>query len=372
MANAGGPISFARFMAVALHDPEVGYYGRVPKIGRSGDFFTSVSVGPLFGRLLAVQLRQIWDLCGRPRPFVIFEQGAHDGQLAEDILETLAAEKGNQWEQFCSATLYRLVEPSPAARELQARRLGRFGCQVEWQPSPETRPAECGVFLTNELVDSLPVHRIVRRGGAWREQWVGPGLAEGCFEFVDGPEVAGGLLEEAVNELPLPKLEGYAAEIHLAAREWMGSAARAITRRGAWLTIDYGGSAGECYHPSRPSGTLRGFRNHRQIADPLAHPGDQDITVDVDFTSLARAGERAGLKTAGLVSQHHFLVGLCADALAEDRFPVSPGPCGSLRPFATLMHPGHLGSRFKVLIQTRGLPHPALDGLRYAREESWL
>src|SRR5438105_5645346 len=88
-----GPIPFARFMELALYHPEHGYYasGRAA-IGRRGDFFTNVSVGPLFGKLLAAQFAEMWERLGKPHEFSIVEQGAHDGAFARDALAAARAD----------------------------------------------------------------------------------------------------------------------------------------------------------------------------------------------------------------------------------------------------------------------------------------
>ena len=163
-----GPISFARFMEQALYHPVHGYYssGRCT-IGRHGDYFTSVSVGPLFGKMLARQFAEIWHALGRPDDFVIVEQGAHHGEFATDVLETV---REGSPELF--ATLrYRIVEPFPILRQRQQGVLRCFAGKTEWCASLEGMEPFSGVHFSNELVDAMPVHLVVAAGAPERREW---------------------------------------------------------------------------------------------------------------------------------------------------------------------------------------------------------
>ena len=149
-----GPQSFAWFMQQALYHPEHGYYssGRC-EIGRNGDYFTNVSVGPLFGRLLAAQFVEIWTRLGKTADFVIVEQGAHDGQFAFDVLEFMR----KCVPEFFAVLGYRIVEPFPVLEERQRRTLESFRDKVEWRSSLQPFT---GVHFSNELVDAMPVRLI--------------------------------------------------------------------------------------------------------------------------------------------------------------------------------------------------------------------
>src|ERR1700747_1043989 len=149
-----GPISFARFMQQALYHPEHGYYssGRCA-IGRKGDYFTNVSVGPLFGELLAAQFAEMWERLGSVEDFTIIEQGAHDGQFARDLLESLQ----KRAPEFYAALRYRIVEPFPILQHRQSRTLERFRDKVEWRDSLQPF---LGVHISNELLDAMPVRLI--------------------------------------------------------------------------------------------------------------------------------------------------------------------------------------------------------------------
>ena len=351
---AAGPMRFDRFMEMALYHPGLGYYaktGGLPAIGRPGDFFTSVSVGPLFGRLLARQFHQMWQGLGKPRPFGVIEQGAHDGRLARDILEWCRAETPD----FFDAMGYGIVRPSGSAPAMLAEFAGRITCFEDL----ESLAVEQGVFFSNELADAFPVRRITRLSGEWREQHVdvkGEKLA-----WTDQP-IEDAELIRAVRGLPT--IEGYTTEINLRARHWIGQVARAI-HRGYVLTIDYGWPASIYYAPFRTGGTLTARVQHQTVDDPLADPGDRDITAHVDFSALARAGEAAGLVTLGFLDQQRFLTGVAHDELNGTEGP-RVNLQENLRAWNTLTHPEHLGARFQVLLQAKNAPG-GLDGLRFAR-----
>jgi SAM-dependent MidA family methyltransferase len=348
---AHGPMRFDRFMQLALYHPEHGYYAKPRAIGRTGDFYTSVSVGPLFGRLLARQFRQMAELLGEEE-FWLVEQGAHDGQLARDILEEYRRlPKSNvRWR-------YLIVEPSPAARKAQALLLSDFG-EVQWLERLEDFEGEkpAGVYFSNELVDALPVRLIERAASEWCERCVDL-EGEESFAWVVVP-ITDNEVRDAIRERLLSEVVGYQTEIHLAARSWI----RGVTgflRRGYLVTIDYGYPAAVYDAPFRHAGTLSCYREHHRGSDVLADPGEQDITAHVEFTPLARVGEEAGWPTLGLVDQQRFLTGIVErepDAMSSE----------DARAFQTLTHPEHLGSRFQVLVQAKDAP-AELAGLRFAR-----
>jgi SAM-dependent MidA family methyltransferase len=350
---ARGPLPFREFMARALYDPGHGYYaaGRA-RIGRAGDFFTNVSVGPLFGTLLARQFVEVWDRLGRPGDFTIVEQGAHRGEFARDVLQALA-----RLAPECAATVrYVIVEPSAVLSAAQREHLRDE--RGEWFASLEEVPPFTGIHFSNELIDAFPVHLVRSDGIAWKERYVA--WEHDHFIFVDGPLTDPGLsarLEE-IGSRPA----GYTTEVNLAAEEWIGAVASKLIR-GVVLAIDYGFARAEYYAPERNTGTLRGYAAHRPEPDPLARPGEIDLTAHVDFTAVSSAGARAGLRVHGFCDQHHFFVGL-----GRTHFPdgTIPDP-QEMRAFKTLMHPGLLGLSFQVLALEKQLASPApLMGFAFA------
>lgn len=352
-----GSIPFRRFMELALYHPAFGYYasGRA-RVGRKGDFFTNVSVGPLFGRLLARQVVEMWERLGSPDDFSVIEQGAHDGQLADDVLCGI-----REFSPHCfAATSYRIVEPFPMLAERQRSRLARFGDRVDWSSSLREVDVAAGVHLSNELPDAFPVHLVTWTASEWRERMVVE--TGGRFAFADGSLSTPGL-REACARIPGPLPDGYITEVNLDARKWIADVAGSI-RRGFVLAVDYGFPREEYYAPWRSSGTLSAYANHRREPDPLVRPGAIDLTAHVEFTSLIESATASGMRAAGFTDQHHFMVGLGAAHFADGAH------AAERRAFQTLMHPQFMGMAFKVVCFAKGgQPSPPLHGFRFARPE---
>jgi SAM-dependent MidA family methyltransferase len=360
---AAGPMRFDRFMELALYHPGLGYYAKTEgpaPIGRSGDFYTSVSAGPLFGRLLARQFFQMWQRLGEPEKFWIVEQGAHDGQFACDVFEWCRAEAP----RFFETIRYAIVQASGAARIKQrCAPEPDFLSRITWFEDLDALAAAkpVGVFFSNELVDAFPVRSVTLHSGEWLEQHVG--IKAGELDWVDLP-IRDAELNRAIAAQELPAIEGYTTEFNLRARGWIGEVARAM-ERGYVVTIDYGYPAELYYAPHRTSGSLTAHVKHHAVNDVLAEPGMRDLTAHVDFTALARGGEEAGLATLGFLDQQHFLMGIAHDELsgADER---RVGILQNLGAWNTLTHPHHLGVTFHALVQGKDAP-AELDGLRFAR-----
>ena len=346
---------FRRFMELALYHLEFGYYasGRA-RIGRGGDFFTNVSVGPLFGRLLARQIAEMWRLLGEPSDFTIVEQGAASGDLAADVLGGLR----EMFPECHGAACYQIVEPFPTLAARQRERLRTMEGNVQWVRGLDEIHIGAGVHLSNELPDAFPVHRVRWTGGAWREQMIAE--RGGRFVFVDGPSPSAEL-RDACALIPGPLPEGYATEVNLAASAWIREVAAGM-QRGFVLAVDYGFPRHEYYAPTRIGGTLSAYANHRREPDPLARPGEIDLTAHVEFDSVIEAATAAGLRLEGFTDQHHFTVGLGAEHFADG------ANAPERRAFQTLMHPQFMGTSFKVAAFSKGIaPAGPLAGFRYAR-----
>ena len=338
-----GPMPFAEFMRQALYDPAHGYYAHaVGQIGKRGDFMTSVSVGPFFGKLLAFQLAR-WIEAMPPgwKQAQIVEAGAHDGRLARDILHALQKhDTGLQIE-------YWIVEPSAARREVQQRSLEPFP-NVRWFGDlSEIRSRVQGVIFGNELLDAMPVHPFV--WNAARRRWEELGVmfsGEQCvWTHLEQPGISPPDMPDALLDV-LP--DGYTFEISPAAVQWWRDAAAALTE-GRLMTIDYGGVLEELLSPGRNTGTLRAYSRHQVSANVLENPGEQDLTAHVNFTDLQRAGESAGLKTESFTAQSQFLTAIARELWAH----TGSWPQEQVRQFQTLTHPEHLGRPFRVLVQAR-------------------
>jgi SAM-dependent MidA family methyltransferase len=356
-------------MELALYHPTYGYYStlRAPP-GPRGDFYTSPALHPAFGALLARQVQEVWEQLGQPAPFVVEEWGAGDGQLAADLL---AAAPGLA-PAFGASLHYAIVERSAALRRLQQRQLRPWGARVRWGASPEgegepaggkAAPAPTGlvgVVLANELLDAFPVHRVVRRGNALRELYVA--LADDGFQTVEGEPSTPALAAYFARLGFLPP-EGAVAEVNLAALDWLRAVAARL-ERGAVLLLDYGHPAEVLYSARYPRGTLRAYYRHSLSAEPYHRVGWQDLTAQLDLTSLLLEGRAAGLVPLGLARQRDFLrrLGLAAyeRAVRATGFPAAETQA-SLNALAALAHPAGLGGHWVVGFG-RGLRGP-LQGL---------
>lgn len=360
--QATGPVPFARFMERALYEPEHGYYERSePVIGRGGDFYTSVSVGPLFGELLALRFSEwLEDFDGGAVQLV--EAGAHDGRLAGDILGFLREYRPTLF----GSIEYIILEPSARWRARQAAALADVAPQVRWAACWAEFPAHSvrGVIFSNELLDALPVHRIGwdAQARAWFEWGVGFDSAGGRFDWVRLPlsetvrNKACAFYQDPPEELAEVLPDEFTLDLSPAAEAWWKDAAAALGA-GHLLTIDYGLRSEEFFASQRTRGTLRGFRAHKPVRDLLEGAGTQDLTAHVNFSALTQAGESQGLETAGICGQSEFLVEIAARAWAPGAAFPSWTP-ERTRQLQTLIHPEHLGRSFSVLVQTRRKYHP--------------
>ncbi len=346
-----GIVSFARFMELALYAPTLGYYEReAQRVGRTGDFYTSVSVGSLFGELLAFQFAE-WLADGPRGKCHWVEAGAHDGKLASDILSHLHQFRPQLFERI----EYCIIEPSPARQQWQRKLLAAFDGKVRWFDSLAALPTVRGVIFSNELLDAFPVHRVGWDAAA--QQWFEWGVRWEDERFVWARMVEAAAKAVRSQTLQVPRElravlpDGFTTEIAPAAAEWWSAAANKL-ESGRLVTVDYGFRAEEFYAPHRANGTVRAYAQHRVCEDPLADPGEQDLTASVNFTVLEMMGELVGLTTEPLTPQARFLTEIFARTLeAKDRFPEwSPA---RVRQFQTLTHPEHLGRPFHVLVQSR-------------------
>ena len=359
-----GPVTFARFMEWCLYHPDDGYYhSEGTKTGKGGDYYTAPCVHPFFGRLVARQLMQMSELLGTER-FTVVEMGAGRGFLCRDILDWASRSAP----AFYRRLDYRLFDVSRRRVEEQRETLAPYEREgkVSWEDAGELEKGEQmieGCFLSNELVDAFPVHRVVFQDGKLREIYVGE--QDGGFVEVLGdlssPEIGEYFTDDAVV-----LKEGQEAEVNLHGRQWIRAVGRRL-RRGFVLTIDYGCLAGELYAPWRRSGTMMCYYQHRSSENPYERVGEQDMTAHVNFSALIRAGEKAGLLFTGLVPLYRFLIGL---GLLGEMEEAAKGmsEIEGLKMRLSLKHliePSvGMGEIFKVLIQHKGVEKPQLDGMR--------
>lgn len=368
--RTGGPISFARFMHLALNHPAYGYYSTGPeRIGRSGDFITSPEVSAVFGECIAAQILEM-DRLLDGGPLTLVELGPGTGRLAEDILTALrAGDRGTgAADRVVQRLTFILVESSAGLRAAQRARLEdrAGGTHIAWARAVEEAVALAGgkirgVVLSNEFFDVLPVHVVVRREGTLYEKHVG--ISDDAFDEVLVPVGPGELLDYATRYGVAPA-DGMEAEIGLEAMRVAGVIADGL-EAGFHMAIDYGDEAKTLYSRLRPRGTLLSYSGHRTNERFLDRPGMQDITAHVNFTALIDAGQARGLRTAGLTTQDRFLLAFgIADRIATLAASTDPADIRRRLSLMMLIHPEGMGRTFKILLQHKGLAKPpALTGL---------
>lgn len=269
-----GPITFAAFMEAALYDPEDGFYARGPRIGRGGAFATVPTLVPLFTQALAEDLRARWHALGRPAPFTVAEIGPGDGTLAAGLREALSD---------LPLELV-LCERSPALAARQREQLP----QARHVLLDELEPV-VGAIVANEVHDACPAHAL-----RWPEELL-VGVDERSHFSWSSAGVAPEPLREIVERSGALPGAGLRLEVSPAQSALQTTLAGRLAR-GALYVFDYGEAGPERYLRRVPR--LRTYLGGRPGGDPLAAPGSQDITVDVDFGALRAAGEAAGLRTA--------------------------------------------------------------------------
>ena len=345
-----GPLTVAAFMDLALYHPEFGYYAHSPRrSGGSGDFVTSVDLGPVFGELLATELAEMAALLGPANaPFTLVEAGAGDGRLSHAMLRGLKKVAPH----VCSHTHLHLVERSAAAREAQRAVLTAWTDQAI---ASDQLPDEFeGVIVANELLDAMPVHQVVMRETGLGEIYVD---TDGEHLVTREGPLSSDRLRSRLASLGITLAPGARAEISLAATDWVRDAASRM-RRGFMLLFDYGDEADRLFGPGREAGTLTTYRRHHQETAGggtpwFENPGEQDITAHTDFTSIREAAVAQGCTALGLMDQTYFLM-----ALAGPR--IESFDDAERLAFKSLVLPGGLGSTMKVLVLAKNMGTPAL------------
>lgn len=335
--RARGPLTFADYMQIALHHPRHGYYLRA-KIGKSGDFMTSVSTGPVWGKIWARHFRKLltetpnsgaenFQSLEKPDAQIskdwrseigyrqsaignVYEFGGNTGQFRDDVLAE------------CPELNYQLIESS--------------------DPMPEKME---GIVFSNELIDALPFHRLRARDGKLRELFIDLDANDELREIEVEPSLAIG---HWLSAMP----DGWEFEACPLAESWIRDIASRLAR-GFVITVDYGYTHAEYFSKSRPNGTWRTYFQHSRTDDPFANIGAQDITADVDFTSFIAAGEAAGLETVMFKDQTHALLEIGREVIEE----ITTRDAGELskdrNAIHQLLHPAMMGQRFRVLIQRK-------------------
>jgi SAM-dependent MidA family methyltransferase len=345
-----GPISFHAFMEMALYYPSLGYYTSPrDKIGTEGDYYTSSNLTSLFGVVIGRQIEEMWKISGK-ESFNIIEYGAGTGKLCHDILDYLKKSP-----EFYSKLQYCIIEKSPQLRQKEKTQLHE---KVNWYDCISEIPKSTSCILSNELVDNFAVHQVV--------------MEEELMEiFVDYQEGFIELLRPAAKELRtyldelgvlLPK--GFRTEINLQAIQWIEEIA-SFLEKGYIMTIDYGYPTSGLYTKEKSCGTIVCYHQHTINEGPYHDIGNQDITSHVNFSALCHWGLKNGLKCCGLTNYADFLLGLGFKELLRKSVSLDPDPVRAIRNEILLNHTllMDMGTKFKVLIQSKGIAAGPLLGL---------
>ena len=363
-----GPIPFSRYMELCLYDPQLGYYSRSAKqFGRAGDFYTSSDIHAVFGRLLARQFNEMWQALDSPDRIEVVELGPGRGLFAQDALGWAE----NKFPDFFRALRYVLVETSQVLRArisetLQGHIASGKAELTNCYPREGSARETSTIVFANEFFDALPVEILSAKGsvridtcaGRFIEAWVPSSLEE--LEFLD---------RYSIHPEPDERVEA-----PVAAQHFMDHIAASV-QSGFLIAIDYG-YAREEQLAGRHRGTLKALRQHSISTNPYQAPGEQDITADVNFTALAAAAEKHGMRTHKLVTQSQFLMGIgeanqFADAFKECRLPQERAKVALQ--LKHLVTPAGMGESFHVLVASKGIAEEtvsALSGLNFGRSHS--
>ena len=335
--TAGGAIPFSRYMELALYQPQYGYYsGGAHKIGSGGDFVTAPVLTPLFARTLARQIEALLPQTGG----TVYEFGAGTGALAAELLNSLAG----------SLKRYCIIEVSPNLAQRQREHIAAHAPEHAGKVNPlSTLPDRFdGIIIGNEVLDAMPVERIVQSAeGSLKRGFVaidGAGFAHTERELAaDSP------LTAAARQYFPPALP-YSSELHPAQHAFVCTLAQRL-ERGAMIWIDYGFDAAQYYHPQRDDGTLIGHYRHHTVHDPFFLPGLTDLTAHVNFTDIAEAGCSTGLDLIGYANQAAFLLNLGITELLAEHYPKpeSPAYLKAAGAVHTLTAAHEMGELFKVI-----------------------
>lgn len=339
-----GPVPVSVYMQTCLHDPKDGYYAKGAGLGR--DFITAPKTSQLFGELIGLWIAHEWQALDTPVTFNVVEMGGGCGTLMSDAMRAAHAVTNAN---FANGLCLELIEASPPLRKLQAQALEPYA--PDFKDKLEHINPHISFIIANEFLDCLPARQFVCEGEVWRERVVGLDDTGDLSFGIDRSDLS----QEAAAQMPQaglrseaefqPGLDGLIDTLKWRAEK---------DDRFHALFIDYGPASGA------PDDTLRAYKDGQQV-DPLACPGEADLTVDVDFGRLAKLACAAGLSVSGPVTQSAFLGALGLQERLDTLIKAYPAQAEALFAGAQkLVDPAQMGTRFKVIcLSSQGMPPPA-------------
>lgn len=349
-----GPISFEAFMEMALYYPSLGYYMKdTTKIGKSGDYYTSPHLHPIFGAMMGRQMEEMWALLEYPNVFHVVEMGAGMGYLAKDMLEYLEKSEGK--ENFSRCLKYTLVETNPTIKAKQRKMLSNFMDKVTWVSDLKELEPTTGCFLSNELLDAFPV-RLIEMDNELMEIYVS---ANGG-DLIEAKVPCSKKVKEYLRDYNIELSGGYRTEVNLLLEVLIKQISEKLLS-GFVFTVDYGYPAWDYYSEDRNRGTLLCYYQHQVNDDPYHKIGEQDLTAHVNFSALKKWGEEFGLKTIGFCPQGVYLISLGVNELITELYGDSPDVFETAK-IKGLILPQGMGESHKVMVQYKGNGAPGLRG----------
>lgn len=340
-----GPMRLDEYMTTCLLHPTLGYYTTRDPLGAAGDFTTAPEISQMFGELIGLALAQSWLDQGAPAPFTLAELGPGRGTLMADMLRATAQVPG-----FVAAAQVTFVEASPALRDIQQQTIAPR--KARWSAATDSLPEQPLFLIANEFFDALPIRQFLREGDHWRERHVGADHETLIFGL--GPTQPQPMFAERLEDTA----EGDLIEISAGAAPVMADIAQRIgDHGGAALIIDYGDwrTCGD---------SLQAVKAH-QHADPLAEPGNADLTAHVSFEALARAASpclHSVLTPQGVLLERLGITARAQALAAKLRGDTLQQHIAAHR---RLTHPEEMGNLFKVmaLYPQHSAPPPGLEAL---------
>ena len=349
--EGNGFISFERYMELSLYHSDLGYYTREShRVGKAGDFITSVSIGKCYGTILAHYFSSLIELqFSKEKQIVIVEFGAEYGDLAIDIMSELKNILND--EQFQNLK-YLVVEPFDSKRrKLKNRLVNEELNNIKVIADLNEQNNLNGFVLGNEVLDAMPFKRVRFRNKKWVELGVGLEKSDKSLSLIEVEngiqcELLSAWALDASNELP----EGFTTEVNLRLNKFIESIYSSFSKVSG-LFIDYGSTTDELIASNRLGGTVRGYSDHKYITDLLASPGTHDITANVNFDDFRLMAQRAGFEVIGPIEQYRFLTNAAKNWLIDiEKSQMQRADKEQIiNQFKMLIHPTTMGRSFKML-----------------------